>query len=123
MEKVSRVSKAVNWQEEISAIAGPYDGNRKSWLSRAATRANVTYRQMKSLWYGQTANPRLNVATSVLTAADMARLREARRDALAIADIYHRHAEALASVDEDFHRLEIDALIEAARILGGRNST
>lgn len=39
----------VNWQNEIGVIAGPYDGNRKGWLSRAARRANVTYRTVKAL--------------------------------------------------------------------------
>ena len=123
VEKASRVSKAVNWQDEITAIAGPYDGNRKSWLSRAARRADVTYRQMKSLWCGQTTNPRHKTASSVLSAADQARLQEARRDAIQLAEIYHQRAEALAHVDADFHRPEIDALVTAARILGGRDST
>lgn len=47
---------------------------------------------------------------------------EARRDALTVAEIYRRHAEALAFSDPDFHRPEIDALVEAARIISGRDS-
>lgn len=123
MEKVSRVSKAINWQSEIAAIAGPFDGNRKSWLSRAAHRAGVTARQMKSLWYGQITNPRHQVAASVLSAADQARLNEARRDAAQLAAIYRSTATALANIDPHFHRGSIDALVEAARVLGGSDRT
>jgi len=109
----------VNWQNEIGAIAGPYDGNRKGWLSRAARRANVTYRTVKSLYYGESTNPRHSVATSILSAAEKARIEEAQRDASHLSQIYYRRAEALAAIDADFHRPEIDALVEAARILGG----
>jgi hypothetical protein len=113
----------VNWQNEIGVIAGPYDGNRKGWLSRAARRANVTYRTVKALYYGESTNPRHSVAASILSAAELARIEDARRDASEIAQIYYRRAETLAAIDEDFHRTEIDALIEAARILGGGDST
>lgn len=108
----------INWHDQIGVIAGPYNGNRKSWLSRAARRANVTYRTVKSLYYGESTNPRHSVATSILSAAEKARIEEAQRDASHLSQIYYRRAEALAAIDADFHRPEIDALVEAARILG-----
>lgn len=121
----SRMSTTVNWKGEIGTIAGPYLPNdtRESWLARAAVAAKVSCRQIRSLYYGQTTDPKHSVAVSVLSAADKARLEEAQRDARKIADIYRGRAEALARVDEDFHRPEIDALLTAARILGAGNST
>lgn len=122
MEKLSKMSTVVNWANEIAAIAGPYDGNRKSWLARAARKAGVTCRQAKALYYGESINPRHDVASSVLSAADKARIEEARKDAAQIAGIYSRCAEALSNDDPDFHRDKIDALVEAARIVSGRDS-
>jgi len=123
MEKSSRMSTAVNWQQEIGAIAGPYEGNRKGWLARASHRAGVSFRQIKALYYGQTSNPRHDTAARVLSAADKARQQEARRDALMVADVFNRHAAALANIDPDFHRPEIDAFLAAARAISGRDRT
>src|SRR5690349_19400162 len=114
-EKVSKMGRAINWQDEIGMIAGPYSGNRKGWLAKAARVANVSYRQVKALYYGEVSNPRLDTALSLIKAAEQARLKEARRDAEQVAEIYRRHAEALAVADQDFHRPEIDALLTAAR--------
>ena len=122
-EKLSRMIATINWQNEIGDIAGRFEGNRKGWLARAARRANISCRQVKALYYGETTNPRHDVATSVLTAAQQARLEEARRDALMVADIYRGAAEALTHKDEDFYRHDIDALVTAARIVGGRDRT
>lgn len=58
----------------FNLIAGPYDGNRKGWLSRAAARAHVSYRQIRALWYGETSDPKFSVANSVLGAGAKARL-------------------------------------------------
>lgn len=121
-EKVSKMSHAVNWQDEIGAIAGSFDGNRKGWLDRAARTAQVSFRQVKALYYGEIKNPRLDTASAIINAATQARLNEARRNAHQVAEIYRRHAEALAAADQDFHRNEIDALLTAARILGSRDS-
>lgn len=122
-EKKADMSTAVNWQSEIADIAGPYTGNKKGWLSRAAIKANATYRQIKGLYYGEYRNPSHALAKSILTAAEQARIQEARRDALATANLLHRHAEMLASTDPDFHRDSIDAFREVARVLGGKNSS
>lgn len=121
MEKRSEMS-SIDWQNEIADIAGPFDGNRKGWLSRAARRADTTYRQVKALYYGETTNPRHSVASNILSAAENARIQEARRDAKETAELFCRHAAALAAIDEDFHRSEIDALLSFARRIGGRDS-
>lgn len=122
-EKKADMSTAVNWQNEIADIAGPYTGNKKGWLSRAAMRANASYRQIKGLYYGEYRNPRYALAQRIRSAAEQARIQEARRDALATANLLYRHAEALANTDPDFHRQSIDAFREVARVLGGGDST
>lgn len=117
------MGKAINWAHEVEQIAGPFSGNRKGWLSTAARRAGVTYRQIKALYYGEIVDPKLSVATSVLSAADHARIAESRRDMARLADIYQRTAETLNAVDQDFHREQIDALKHAARIVSSLDST
>lgn len=124
MEKQSGLEmSAVDWSAEIETIAGPYSGNRKSWLAKAARKADTSFRQIKALYYRETIDPRSSVADRIKAAATEARMKEARRDALQVADLLNRHAEALASVDADFHRNDIDALVTTARILGGGNGT
>lgn len=120
-EKKVGMSTAVNWQNEIATIAGPYTGNRKGWLARASLRAGTTFRVIKGLYYGEYNNPSHETAQKILTAADKARLQEAREDAFKVADYFNRHAAALASIDPDFHGPEIDALIAAARAISGRD--
>jgi hypothetical protein len=117
----NRMSTTVNWKGEIGTIAGAFlpSDTKESWLARAAAAAKVSFRQVRSLYYGQTTDPKYSVAVKVLSAADRARLEEAQSDARKVADIYRGRAEALAHIDEDFHRPEIDALVTAARILGG----
>lgn len=118
-EKKADMSSAVNWHDEISTIAGTFDGNRKGWLSRAARKADTTYRQVKALYYGESKNPRHSVAVKILSAADQARIEEARRDGEKLARIYQN----MARVDEDFYRIQIDAFIAALRDGGSADST
>ncbi len=127
MEKSDRngvVYRTLNWAEEIGVVAGPLQPNdtRESWLARAARKAGLSYRQCKSLFYGQTKDPRHSVASKLLSAADRARIEEARRDAAKLAGVYQSAAHALGNIDENFHRGNIDALVNAARILGSLDS-
>jgi hypothetical protein len=123
-EKVSeKMSAAINWQGEIGTIAGPFGGNRKSWLARAARTAQVPFRQIKALYYGESSDPKHSVGEKILTAAQQARISEARKDAAVVAEIYRRHAEALAGGSQNTDRTEVAALLTAARILSGGNST
>lgn len=112
---------AIDWRGEISTIAGPFEGNRKGWLARAARRAGVKYRQVRALYYGESANPRYDTAQSIIEAAREARINEARRDAAKLADIYSRYADALAAPGSDLDRAQVDEFIAAARVMGGRN--
>jgi hypothetical protein len=120
-----RKMPAVNWSEEIGIIAGPMlpSDTRESWLARAARKAGITFRQAKALRYGETKDPKHSVAVSVLSAADQARMDQARRDVQSVAEIYRSHAASLERIDADFHREQINALVNAARIIGAKDST
>ena len=119
------MSQCVNWKNEIGIIAGPFLPNdtKQSWLQRAALRCSLSLRHIQSIYYGQITDPKFSVASNILTAADRARIEEARRDAAKLANIYQSTAQALGNVDPDFHRSNIDALVSAARILGALGSS
>jgi len=108
---------AVNWSDQIAALAGPFDGNRKSWLSRAARRAGIPYRMAKTLFYQSDANPKFDTAVAVLNAARKARIDAAKLEARELADKFSQIAGAMNVVDPEFHSAEIAALLNAARIL------
>lgn len=118
-------SHVIDWKNEIGAVAGPFLPNdtKQSWLSRASRRCSVSLRHLQSIYYGHVTDPKHSVASSILSAADQARLEEARRDAAKLADIYQTTAQTLVNIDPDFHRGQIDALVSAARILGALDRT
>lgn len=114
------MSAAIDWSEMIGVIAGPKlpGDTGESWLARAARRAGITYRQAKALKYGETTDPKHSVASRVLSAADQAKLAQAKHHATELANIFQGTASRLRNVDEDFYGPRIDALIDAARQLG-----
>jgi hypothetical protein len=122
-------TQVIDWKNEIGTIAGQFrPGDTKdSWLGRAhkairEINKKITLRHVRSIYYGHVSDPKYSVASSILSAADQARIEEARRDAAKLADIYQSTAQALGNVDPDFHRSNIDALVNAARILGSLDS-
>lgn len=123
-EENTVMNRTLSWQDEITAIAGPRNSNdtRESWLARAARKSGISFWHVKALFYGQLTDPKYSIASKIISAADRARIQEARRDADQLANIYQAAAVSLARVDEDFHRTSIDALVEAARILGAQDS-
>jgi hypothetical protein len=106
--------RVIDWQSEIGAIAGPYDGNRKGWLARAARKTGTTYRQIKALWYGESVDPKVSVAIEVLKAAQ-----DAREEARRLATRFESLAGAMNAVDSDFYSEDVLALIHAARAVRG----
>ena len=97
----------------IVEIAGPvhWHENRESWLAKAARSAGVNYRTAKGFFYREYTNP---------NAVDVERIREARtrlhshNESLRHAATLDSAADALASIDETFHRAEIDRLRDVA---------
>ena len=118
------MNRTVDWQSEISVIAGPYSANetRESWLSRAARKSGSTFWHIKALFYGELKDPKYSVAYKILSAADQARIQKAKRDAEKATALYRNYAARLETIDPDFHREQIDVLLGAARIVGGRDS-
>lgn len=119
------MNRTVDWQSEISAIAGPIGSNdtRESWLARAARRSQSTFWHVKALFYGELKDPKYSVAYRILSAAEKARLEETRRHVEQATELYRIHAQRLEAIDPDFHREQIDVLLGAARIIGERDST
>ena len=113
-EKLDGKMSVIDWQTEIGFIAGPYQGNRKGWLARAARKSGTAFRQIKALYYGENKDPKFSVAFDVLKAAS-----EARREAQALASKFESLAGALNAKDQDFHCEDVVALIDAARRLRG----
>lgn len=119
------MNRTVDWQSEISAIAGPKNRNDtwESWLARATRKSQSTFWHIKAIYYGELTDPKYSVAFKILSAADKARLEETRRNVERAATLYRVHAARLESVDPDFHREQIDVLLGAARILGDGDSS
>lgn len=119
------MNPTVDWQSAIQAIAGPKQGSdtKESWLARAARLSHSKFWHVKALYEGKLTDPKYSVAYKILSAADKARLEETRRNEARAAEIYRQHASRLESIDEDFHREQINALVSAARILSERDST
>lgn len=111
-----RKMSAINWHQEIGTIAGPMlpGDTRESWLSRAARRSGATFRQIKALYYGESADPKMSVAIGVLSAAD-----KARAEASELASRFESLAGAMNVTDPDFYSEDVTSLIHAARRLRG----
>ncbi len=109
----------VNWKEQIGAIAGPFQptDTKQSWLGRAARKANVSARYITSLYYGHVKDPKFSVASSVLSAAELARIEATRREAAQLATRFEITAGGLNAKDADFFGSEINSLLDAANIL------
>lgn len=108
---------ALEMRRSITALAGPrgWSETRERWIERAARRAGITYRQAKSLFYGECPDPRASVVERVRDAA--ARL--ARKEAVDLASKFETIAMAINATDENFHRETVAALVDAARLLRG----
>lgn len=107
---------AINWHAQVADIAGPYRGNRKAWLARAARKSGVASRQIKALYYGECSDPKTSVAHSVLSAAE-----KARAEASELASQFETLAGAINAADKDFFSKDVLALIDAARLLRGQD--
>lgn len=110
-------------RKEISIVAGPreWGDTRESWLSRVPRRVpTVTFRTVKAIWYGEINDPDHWAARDIRRAAQFI---EARREASALADQYEAIAGKLNATDSDFHSEDVSALVHAARILRGLDSS
>jgi len=116
VEKSSKMST----REAMIALAGspPAYGEMPRWLTRIAKSAGISFRTARSLWLGEIDDPNHLAALAVKRQAQIA---EAKRDAEVVANFFSSHAQALANIDPDFHREQIDAFFAAARALSNRD--
>ena len=118
LEKSSKMSA----REAMITLAGspPMHGELPRWLTKVAKASGISFRTARSLWNGEIKNPDHLAAKAV---RQKAQILEAQRDAAVVANFFNSRAQALANIDPDFHRGDIDAFVAAARAVGGGNST
>ena len=116
-------------RREIATVAGPKDwgDTRESWLSRVprtvrkelkTEKETLTFRIVKSLWYGEINDPEHWAARDIKRAAELI---QARKEAAALAAQYQIIAEGMRTQDESFFSAEIDRLERLARIISGQD--
>lgn len=109
-------------RKEIAIVAGPrqWDDTRETWLARVPPRVNnhITFRTVKSLWYGEIKDQNHWAAREIRRAAQLI---EARREAEERAREFERLAVGLDVIDEDFHEPTVAALLGAVRKLRGQD--
>lgn len=110
-------SIALEMKHSIVLLAGHRRSSdtRESMIARAARRANISFRQAKSLFYGETRDPRASVVERVRAA-----IKDAETDNLSAR--FTALEATLAHVDPEFFGPAVEALREAARALGGQTS-
>jgi hypothetical protein len=116
-------------REQIAIVAGPRDWNttRESWLAsvprrvHSLTGARISFRTVRSLWYGVIKNPDEHwTAREIRRAVSVI---EARKEARALADQYQNIIGGLRASDENFYSTEIARLERIARIISGQDSS
>src|SRR4051794_19589192 len=114
-------------REEISCVAGPrqWGDTRESWLSRVPREVKkllgtqgetVSFRAVKSLWYGEIADREHHTARDVRRAAEIVK---ARNDAQALAAKYQTLVGAMNAKNPGMYSEDIARLERVARLLCG----
>ena len=118
LEKSSKMSA----REAMITLAGrpPMHGELPRWLTKISKATGISFRTARSLWNEEITDPEHLAAKAV---RQQAQIEEAKRDAAIVANFFSRHAQALANIDPDFHREQIDAFVAAARAISDRDRT
>jgi len=103
------MSEDLSMRSVIASVAGPrsWSDTRESWLARAARRAGISYRQTKSLWYGEITDINHKSARLMRDAADE------------LAGRYEAIALSAGASDADLSGEDRAALLKLARCLRG----
>lgn len=124
MEKCSRGKTMREYVLQVAGSGGVYD-NRMSAIARAARRAGVTYRQAKSLFYGEITNPQHLAARRMIDAANAVQARrEEKAASYELAELHRRLSRLehlLLATDQDFHREDVAALRKQTDGMGGKD--
>lgn len=124
--EISFVSAVAEAAFRLRRIAEPRPvGDRvKEAITRAAKRAGLPASRVENLWYGEDRSIRAEEMDAIrrADAAREAKEQSARDQAVALGALFAGVADRLRTQDEDFHRADIAALVEAARRLGAGDS-
>jgi hypothetical protein len=92
----------------IEAVAGPreWSDTRGSWLNRAARRSGLSFRTIKSIWYGQIRDESHHAVRLLRHTAEQ---RAAQQ--------YETIARSLQAIDPEFHSPRITQYLALARAL------
>lgn len=108
-------------REVVAVVAGPRQStdNWETWLRRAARKANISFRQTKSLYYGEINDPHHRSARLMRDAAEQ-RQQEAgaRLEARSAVARLLALRQSLIAKDPDFYRSDISSLECALRAMG-----
>lgn len=110
-------------RKAIAIVAGPrgWGDTRESWLAIVPRKVTtVTFRTVKSLWYGEITDPNHWAARDIRRAAEEI---EARREASALVVQYQTMIGGLRAADENFYRAEIDRLERLVSGMGAVDRT
>ena len=90
----------------IASVAGPrsWSDTRESWLARAARRAGISYRQVKSIWYGEITDPH-------------------HRSVRLLRDAAEKYGAIAQAIDPVIYREEVAALLDLARKLRDQDNS
>ncbi len=108
-------------RKEIAFLAGPreWGQTRESWLARVPVIVQtVTYRTVKSLWYGEISDEDHWAARDIRRAVAIIRTQQ---EAAALAAKYETIARGLDAMDPDFHQPDVAALLAMVRKLRGQD--
>jgi hypothetical protein len=111
-------------REAISILAGPrgWGDTRDSWLARAASNIEgVSFRTLRSLWYGTVRNAEVHWAAREVRR--QAEIIKAREEAKKLVAQYENIARGLNANDPNFYSEDVAALLNAARILRNLDRT
>lgn len=110
----------VSIREAIAVVAGPRlpSDTKASWLDRAARRAGVSYRQIRSLFYGEITDQKHLAFRRIIDAA----AENGRREANKLAEQFETVAASLRIRDPGFYGPDVDAMLALARRLRGEDS-
>ncbi len=104
------MSEKSSVRKEIALVAGPreWGENNKSLFRRVASKVpTVSFRTVKSLWYGEIQDDDHWAARDIRRAAEII---EANRETAALAARYEQIIGGYRAQDEDFYSAEIDRL-------------
>lgn len=116
---LEKPSEDSSMRDLIVSVAGPmrdFD-TRESWLASAARQSGLTFRTVKSAFYGEPVAERAKQRLKQL--ARQKQIEAGCTEARSLADRFETIAGGMNARDQDFHSADAAALLHAARILRG----